>query len=266
MSDGLISLFVIMKGGGSGGNRVQDLTEHRYKTLIRRKCDDLAFTPTLYTQEDHELILPVMMDQYLNASDMEAHTGVGSKIERRESINKTEVVDSKKSLKTTEDSAKSGVISTTKADVIENCLKVRRKRGWTWIDTAFLPDGDYVTAATLNSPHTTTSTVNSPSKTGKKTVSLIDAAQSNRSIHDMKNKSGRKRNVPENSPDRPASTDLTLMDYNFTDWNDNDDEGIEAVPVPSYRLRNQCPFEVRRFKLAVAGRLKQREVSCPFGM
>ena len=37
------------------------------------------------------------------------------------------------------------------------------------------------------------------------------------------------------------------------------------VPVPSFRMRNICPFEIRRFRLAQAGRLLQREVDCPLG-
>jgi hypothetical protein len=42
-------------------------------------------------------------------------------------------------------------------------------------------------------------------------------------------------------------------------------EFVATVPVPSYRLKNVCPYELRRFRLAQAGRLLQKAVPCPMG-
>ncbi len=38
-----------------------------------------------------------------------------------------------------------------------------------------------------------------------------------------------------------------------------------SLPVPSFRQRGLCPFEIRRFRLACSGREMQREVDCPLG-
>mmetsp|Transcript_11675 Transcript_11675/g.11714 ORF Transcript_11675/g.11714 Transcript_11675/m.11714 type:complete len:362 (+) Transcript_11675:174-1259(+) len=37
------------------------------------------------------------------------------------------------------------------------------------------------------------------------------------------------------------------------------------LPVPSYRERNLCPFEIRRYKLAERGRMLLRDTECPLG-
>jgi hypothetical protein len=43
------------------------------------------------------------------------------------------------------------------------------------------------------------------------------------------------------------------------------DEEDSLLPVPSFIMRNLCPFEVRRFRLAARGRDLQRVVDCPLG-
>ncbi|KAJ1412324.1 hypothetical protein B484DRAFT_402341, partial [Ochromonadaceae sp. CCMP2298] len=41
--------------------------------------------------------------------------------------------------------------------------------------------------------------------------------------------------------------------------------GQTNLPLPSLRIRNLCPFELRRYKLACRGRELDREVDCPLG-
>lgn len=43
-------------------------------------------------------------------------------------------------------------------------------------------------------------------------------------------------------------------------------ESRSLLPVPSLRARGICPYELRRHRLATAGRELQREASCPLGM
>jgi hypothetical protein len=38
------------------------------------------------------------------------------------------------------------------------------------------------------------------------------------------------------------------------------------LPIPSYRQRSQCPFEIKRNRLAKSGRDLQREILCPLGI
>jgi len=43
------------------------------------------------------------------------------------------------------------------------------------------------------------------------------------------------------------------------------DASENTLPVPSYRTKGLCPFEIRRQKLAVKGRALQSEVLCTLG-
>lgn len=38
-----------------------------------------------------------------------------------------------------------------------------------------------------------------------------------------------------------------------------------GLPLPSYRMRGLCPFEIKRYRLAKSGRELHREIDCPLG-
>lgn len=48
---------------------------------------------------------------------------------------------------------------------------------------------------------------------------------------------------------------------------DAEEGGIDSLlPLPSFRESVVCPFELRRFRLAVRGRALLREAECPLGI
>lgn len=165
-SAGLIGWWAFEEGyvgGGKGGNRVFDLTEHRFKTPIVKNIELLGYLPK-------QKILQI--DAHSPAIPLEQLTF--SRPESPEELTQTKL--------------KSTIL--TAESIINEAINVRRSRGFTWIDTACLLE--------------------------------------------------------------------------------NDDEGFatdpNVVPLPSYRMRNICPYELHRFRLAQAGRLLHREIECPFGI
>ena len=60
----------------------------------------------------------------------------------------------------------------------------------------------------------------------------------------------------QNGPTHPSSSSAASATSNGTK---------SVLPVPSLRARGICPYELRRHRLATAGRELQREVDCPLG-
>lgn len=128
----------------------------------------------------------------------------------------------------------SSSVNQTVQSVIATSIRTRIDRGWTWLDTAFM----------------FTPEERQQRDTERSRRYAQDAAPAAKAVSGL-NQAPPGAFKPKQGGAAPG------------EGGEEDDGAI--VPVPSYRMRNLCSFELRRFRLAQAGRVLQRETDCPLG-
>lgn len=263
--DGLVAWWTFEDGVG-GENRVTDVTAHRFKTPITRKpIVSLSYPIPSEVVE----ILPKAYRWMVEEQDM----GPASAAETTAPTSLNGTATNTIPTVTTSSEVAVTAISAAVAEselvekqtktpsiplpgqVLLNCMPTSR-----WLDAEAMPQGYKHVSAGAAVPVAASSGSSKSGKSGK--LLKIGTPVSKAAVA-----AGRKR--PGESAgdkkvlDAPSTEGTTTVVKKPAAPSMFKDSG--TLPIPSFRQRRLCPFEIRRFRLATSGRELQRETDCPMG-
>ena len=243
------------KGGGKGGDRATDVTEHRFKTLILRDINKQLSFPGV---RDLFSIAPPLIDGIRPVTPISATVAVDQAPTDEGIKPKDHFVDGFRPF----DSPVGGTRSPTPVEDLESRPHSRA-------------DAEPVPQAGALAPTTTLPAVDSSGTE----LSLADRKRLARdlakvhAIVDAGVRRSRKLGyawidtecMPCDEKQIKVLSAAEKIVAATAAASVNAIEAVAPVPLPSFRLKNVCPYELRRFRLAQAGRALQKEVVCPMG-
>lgn len=259
--DGLVAWWTFEDGVG-GENKVQDVTSHRFKTPITRKPIVSNSYPIPQEVVD---ILPKAFRWLVDVqpvSTFESETNVTTTSTTEVAAVTTSTVNtSAEGVEEAETRPSTHLSDKRKAPAapLPSQLILAAMPTTRWLDAEAMPQGyKHVSAAAAANPLAAPSTGSAKSGKSGKLLKIGTPAS--------KAAAGRKR--PGDSTDKSATASAHNSEATATAKkpaapNMFMDSG--TLPIPSFRQRRLCPFEIRRYRLATSGRELQRESECPLG-